>query len=84
MTAFEDLSLLRAFVCIVECGSISAGARRSKISQPNLSRQLLALEERSGMALLHRNTHRMSLTEAGQRLLADAKRVVMVFMQPRG
>ena len=27
MTAFDDLSLLRAFVCIVECGSISAAAR---------------------------------------------------------
>jgi len=28
MTAFEDLALLRAFLCIIECGSISAAARR--------------------------------------------------------
>src|SRR5437879_4382468 len=73
MTAFEDLSLLRAFVCIVETGSISAGARKLRISQPTLSRNLRALEERCGAALLRRDTHRMSLTETGHRLLADAR-----------
>jgi len=72
MRAFEDLTLLRAFVCIVECGSISAGARRLRISQPALSRQLRTLEELCGTALLRRDTHRMSVTETGQRLLADA------------
>ncbi len=72
MKAFEDLTLLRAFVCIVECGSISAGSRRLRISQPTLSRQLRTLEELCGTALLRRDTHRMSVTEAGQRLLADA------------
>jgi DNA-binding transcriptional LysR family regulator len=73
MTAFEDLSLLRAFVCIVESGNISAGARRLKIPQPTLSRYLRTLEEHCGTALLRRDTHRMSLTETGHRLLADAR-----------
>ncbi len=73
MTAFENLSLLRAFVCIVECGSISAGARRLKISQPTLSRQLRALEEQCGTPLLRRDTHAMCLTHTGQRLLTDAR-----------
>ncbi|HSI10553.1 MAG TPA: LysR family transcriptional regulator [Chthoniobacter sp.] len=73
MTAFEDLSLLRAFVSIVESGSISAGARRLKISQPTLSRQLRTLEEHCGAALLLRDTHTMSVTPIGQRLLADAR-----------
>jgi DNA-binding transcriptional LysR family regulator len=73
MTAFENLALLRAFVCIVECGSISAGARRRKVSQPTLSRQLRALEEQCGTALLRRDTHAMSVTPTGQRLLADAR-----------
>jgi Bacterial regulatory helix-turn-helix protein, lysR family len=52
MTAFDDLSLLRTFVWIVECGSISAGARRLKTPQPTLSRHLLLLEEHCGAALL--------------------------------
>jgi DNA-binding transcriptional LysR family regulator len=73
MTAFDDLSLLRAFVCILECGSISAGARRLKIPQPTLSRYLRVLEEHCGAALLRRDTHQMSLTQTGQRLLADAQ-----------
>jgi DNA-binding transcriptional LysR family regulator len=76
MRAFEDLTLLRAFVCIVECGSISAGARRLRISQPTLSRQLRTLEELCGTALLRRDTHRMSVTETGQRLLADATAIL--------
>ena len=77
MTAFEDLSLLRAFVCIVECGSISAGARRLKVSQPTLSRQLRVLEEHCGIALLRRDTHAMCVTPTGQRLLTDAKNMLV-------
>src|SRR6202012_1183505 len=62
----------RAFVSIVECGSISAGARRLRISQPTLSRQLRTLEELCGTALVRRDTHRMNVTETGQRLFADS------------
>lgn len=73
MTALDDLSLLRAFVGIVECGSISAGARRLKIPQPTLSRYLRELEDQCGAVLLRRDTHGMSLTQTGQRLLTDAR-----------
>src|SRR5712672_1404535 len=76
MTAFEDLSLLRAFICIVECGSISAGARRLRISQPTLSRQLRALEEHCDATLVLRDTHGLSLTQTGHRLLADARTIL--------
>jgi len=41
--------------------------------QPTLSRHLRELEDRAGTTLLLRDTHRMSLTEAGHRLLADAR-----------
>jgi DNA-binding transcriptional LysR family regulator len=76
MATFDDLSLLRAFVAIVESGSISAAARRSKIPQPTLSRYLRALEEEAGAALLQRDTHRMNLTPTGHRLLADAREML--------
>lgn len=76
MTAFDDLSLLRSFICIVECGSISTGARRLKISQPTLGRHLRTLEERCGARLLRRDTHHLGLTQQGQRLLADAQSVL--------
>jgi DNA-binding transcriptional LysR family regulator len=76
MAIFDDLALLRTFVAIVESGSISAGARRLKIPQPTLSRHLRALEEQCGAALLQRDTHRMSLTESGHRLLEDAQNIL--------
>jgi Bacterial regulatory helix-turn-helix protein, lysR family len=52
MTPLEDLALLRAFVCIVESGSISAAARRLKVPQPSLSRRLRMLEDNCGVVLL--------------------------------
>lgn len=76
MTPFEDLSLLRAYVRIVESGSISAAARTLKVPQPTLSRYLRALEESCGTALLQRDTHRMSITDAGQRVLEDARGIL--------
>jgi DNA-binding transcriptional LysR family regulator len=73
MTAFDDLSLLRAFVRIVESGNISAAARTLKMPQPTLSRHLRTLEERSGATLLQRDTHHLHLTEAGRQFLSDAQ-----------
>jgi DNA-binding transcriptional LysR family regulator len=80
MGAFQDLSLLNAFVCIVESGSVSAGARRLKTPQPTASRYLRALEDECGAILLRRDTHGMSLTETGRRVLADA-RMMLAFAE---
>ena len=73
MTAFDDLSLLRAFVCIVESGNISAAARKLRVTQPTLSRYLQTLEERCGTVLLFRDTHRMRLSSAGNQFLQEAQ-----------
>lgn len=73
MSALEDLRLLRSFVRIVESGSISAAARIMHISQPTLSRQLRQLENAAGLPLLRRDTHTMSLTDAGRTLLKDSR-----------
>jgi DNA-binding transcriptional LysR family regulator len=76
MTAFDDLTLLRAFVSIVESGNISAAARRLKVPQPSLSRHLKILEERAGATLLKRDTHSMHLTDAGRRFIDDARAIL--------
>ncbi|MBL9170521.1 MAG: LysR family transcriptional regulator [Verrucomicrobiales bacterium] len=73
MTGLEDLRLLRAFVRITESGSISAAARVLNVSQPTLSRQLSQLERSAGVSLIRRDTHTMSLTAAGRRLVEDAR-----------
>jgi DNA-binding transcriptional LysR family regulator len=76
MTALDDLALLRSYVRIAESGSISAAARTLNIPQPTLSRHLRLLEVRAEVGLLRRDTHTMSLTEAGYRLLADARAIL--------
>jgi DNA-binding transcriptional LysR family regulator len=76
MTMFTDLGLLKGFITIVESGSISAAARKLRVTQSWLSRQLRALEDQCGTALLRRDTHRMSLTDTGHRFLADAKAIL--------
>ena len=73
MTVFDDLSLVRAFVCIVENGGISAAARKLRRTQPTLSRYLRTLEDRCGTVLLYRDTHRIRLSSAGHQFLEDAR-----------
>lgn len=73
MGIYDDLGLLRTFVCIAESGSISAAARRMRSTQPTLSRQLQTLESACGTSLLRRDTHRMHLTDTGHKLLLDAR-----------
>lgn len=72
MTVYDDLSLLRAFVCIVESGNISTAARKLGLTQPTLSRYLRTLENRCGTVLLYRNTHRIRLSSVGHQFLEDA------------
>lgn len=76
MTNLDDLRLLRAFVRIVESGSISSAARVLNISQPTLSRQLRQLENSVGVPLIRRDTHNMSLTQSGRNLLHDARNLL--------
>ncbi len=72
----DRLTLLETFVRIAERGSISAAARDLDLSQPSASRQLADLEERLGAQLIRRTTHALTLTPAGQDLLADARQLL--------
>lgn len=76
MIGLNDLRQIREFVQIAESGSISRAARVLGVGQPTLSRRLAALEGQVGSALLRRDTHTMSLTEAGRTLLADARELL--------
>lgn len=71
--SFEQV---RAFVSVVDCGSISAAARRLRVSQPPLSRSLRALEEELGERLFERSARGVELTEAGRRFLPHAQRIL--------
>lgn len=83
MTGLEDLKQIRAFVQVAESGSISAASRVLGISQPTVSRQIQALERAIKMPLIQRDTHAMSLTEAGRVLLPDARRLLVTAERAR-
>ena len=58
----DDLAL---FVAIVECGSLSAAARRADMPPATLTRRLQQLEQRLGCQLLHRSARRLQPTPEG-------------------
>lgn len=49
-----DLSQLRAFLAVYRAGSVTAGARLIGLSQPTVTTQIKALEERLGRTLFER------------------------------
>lgn len=74
--SIPDLRKLRAFVIVVEQGSISAAAERLFIQQPPLSRLLQGLEADFGVALLHRQPRGVVPTDAGKVLLEEARELL--------
>jgi len=68
-----DLRHLRTFVTVADLGTVSRAALRLHIAQPALSRQIIALEEELGVALFDRVAGRLTLSGAGERLLANCR-----------
>ncbi len=64
------------FVEVAERGSFADAARRLRRSPAAITRAIAELEARLGVRLLNRTTRAVSVTEAGQRFLAGAKRVL--------
>lgn len=72
----DRLELMRLFVRIAELDSLSAAARNLGISQPSASRRLKDLEAILGAQLALRTTHDLSLTDAGEQFLAEARSIL--------
>lgn len=71
-----DLKHLRYFVAVAETGHITRAAERLGMQQPPLSQQIRALEESLGTTLFHRHPKGVTLTDSGQLLLADSRRLL--------
>lgn len=71
-----DLRQLQLFTAVAEFGSFSRAAVALSISQPVLSRQIKALEDSVGVALLYRNGRGIVLTEAGKLLQGYASAII--------
>ncbi len=67
---------LQIFICVIECGSISAAAERVAQTPSAVSRTLSRLEAKLGITLINRTTRRMDLTEEGRYFFEHAKRIL--------
>ncbi|SNQ47864.1 LysR family transcriptional regulator [Frankia canadensis] len=67
---------LRYFVAVAEELSFTVAARRLFVSQPALSKQIRQFESSFRATLFERSARAVSLTEAGQALLPNARRVI--------
>src|SRR5437763_13815513 len=71
-----DTRQLAAFCAVVERRSFSQAAARLGVTQPAVSLQIRALEERLGQRLLDRSGRRVEPTEAGLRLYRGAQKLL--------
>lgn len=72
----DRLTEMQIYVAVAECEGFAAAARRLAISPPVATRAVAELEARLGVKLLNRTTRYVRVTDAGQRYLEDARRVI--------
>lgn len=68
-----DWNQAGAFWATAESGSLSAAARELGLTQPTVSRQVAALEERLGVTLFERVGKSLAITQAGLDLLDEVR-----------
>lgn len=68
-----DLNLLRVFVVVAECGSVTLAASQLYVTQPAVSASLRRLSAAVGGALFARHGRGLTLTARGERLLSACR-----------
>jgi DNA-binding transcriptional LysR family regulator len=72
----DRIQTMASLVAVVDEGGFARAARRLKVSPPVITRAIADLEQRLGLALLHRTTRVVRVTEAGARYAADCRRIL--------
>ena len=71
-----DITLIRAFLAVVEAGGVTRAAASLGVSQAAASQQIKRLEEALDCRLFEREGRGLVLAPAGERLLAQARRLL--------
>jgi DNA-binding transcriptional LysR family regulator len=71
-----SLTQIQSFVAVAEEGHVGRAARRLHLTQPPLSRQILALEDELGAPLFERTPRGMRLLPTGEVFLQHARRIL--------
>ena len=75
-SASLNLSFVRSFQQVVDCGGFRLAAERLRLSQSTLSAHIAALEAQLGSQLLARTTRVVRLTPVGERFISRARRAI--------
>jgi DNA-binding transcriptional LysR family regulator len=78
-----DLELLKSFVSVVDAGGFTRAGERVHRTQSTVSQQIKRLEDDIGQPLLNRNGKDVTPTEAGERLLSYARRLLSLAEEAR-
>lgn len=78
-----DLELLRSFVSVVEARGFTRAGERVHRTQSTVSQQIKRLEDGIGQPLLIRSGRDVTPTEAGERLLSYARRLLSLAEEAR-
>src|ERR1700744_1053575 len=78
-----DLELLRSFVSVVDAGGFTRAGERVHRTQSTVSQQIKRLEDDVGQPLLTRSGKDITPTEAGERLLSYARRLLSLAEEAR-
>src|SRR5438046_708700 len=73
-----DFELLRAFVAVADCGGFHRAAERLNLTQSTVSQQIMRLELETERPLFRRTTRSVALTDDGEMLLSDARRLLQL------
>src|ERR1700747_864912 len=73
-----DFALLRAFVAVADCGGFHRAAERLNLTQSTVSQQIKRLELETKRPLFRRTTRSVALTDDGEMLLGDARRLLQL------
>jgi len=71
-----NLRQLRYLVAVADERHFTRAAAREHVAQPALSQQIRSLEAEVGLALVQRTTRKVSMTDAGDVLVARARRAL--------
>lgn len=71
-----ELRHLRYFVAVAEELNVTRAAKKLRLAQPSLTRQIHNLEEELGVRLLDRSKNQIALTKEGTSFLVDARKLV--------
>jgi DNA-binding transcriptional LysR family regulator len=73
-----DFDLLRALVAVAECGGFRRAAERLHLTQSTVSEQIKRLERKAARPLFRHCTRAVALTDPGEMLLGDARRLLQL------